>query len=269
MLKRPLGNTGIEVSTLSLGTVKFGRNTGVDYPHPYELPSDGRIADLLATAQREGINLLDTAPAYGSSEARIGEAIEGHRNDWILCTKAGEEFDGTTSHYDFSEDAILKSVEGSLARLRTDIVDILLLHSDGRAVHEIESAGAFRALIRLKREGMVRAIGFSGKSAADAKGAMSRSDVLMCTINGTYRDEVGIARKAADRSLGVLVKKPLARGFEGDAETVAQATCLDGVTSVVVGTLSLDHLAANAAAIRRACASRSPSARQREVTDRR
>ena len=261
MLKRPLGNTGIEVSPLGLGTVKFGRNTGVDYPLPYELPSDNRIADLLAAAQREGVNLLDTAPAYGSSEARIGEAIEGHRDDWVLCTKAGEEFDGVSSLHDFSEDTILASAERSLARLRTDKLDILLLHSDGRPVYEIESAGAFRALIRLKREGIVRAVGFSGKSAADAEAAMPRSDVLMCTINGTYRDEVGIAREAADRSVGVLVKKPLARGFAGDAETIAQAACLDGVTSVLVGTIDPDHLAANAAAIRRAGASRSPSSR--------
>lgn len=254
MLRRRLGNTGIGVSALGLGTVKFGRNTGVDYPRAYQLPSDGRIADLLAAARREGINLLDTAPAYGSSEARIGEAIEGHRDDWILCTKAGEEFDGSASHYDFSQDAILKSVDRSLARLRTHSVDILLLHSDGRSVEEIESTGAFRALSRLKREGMVRAVGFSGKSRLDAEAAMSRSDVLMCAINATCRDEAEVARKAAKQGLGVLVKKPLARGFEGGAGTVAETACLDGITSVVVGTLSLDHLAANAAAVRRACA---------------
>ena len=258
MLRRPLGNTRIEVSALGLGTVKFGRNTQVDYPHPYELPSDGHIANLLGAAQREGINLLDTAPAYGSSEARIGEVIEGYRDDWVICTKAGEQFDGVRSYYDFSEDAILRSVDRSLARLRTHRMDILLLHSDGRMVNEIASAGAFRALIRLKREGMVRAVGFSGKSAADAEAAMPRSDVLMCTINATCRDEAVVAREAANQGLGVLVKKPLARGFAGDAETVAKTACLDGVTSVVVGTLSLDHLAANAAAIR-TCASGPPS----------
>ena len=251
MLKRPLGTTGIEVSALGLGTVKFGRNTGVDYPHPYELPSDGRIADLLAVAQRQGVNLLDTAPAYGTSEARIGEAIEGHRDDWVICTKAGEEFDGVTSLYDFSEDTILASAERSLARLRTDELDILLLHSDGRPVYEIESAGAFRALIRLKREGMVRAVGFSGKSAADAEAAMPGSDVLMCTINANYRDEVAMVGEAADQAVGVLVKKPLAGGFAGDPMTVADTTCLDGVTSVVVGTVDPDHLTANAEAVLR------------------
>lgn len=250
MLKRPLGNTGIEVSALGLGTVKFGRNTGVDYPRAYELPSDGRIADLLGAAQREGVNLLDTAPAYGSSEARIGEAIEGHRDAWILCTKAGEEFDGVKSHYDFTEGGVLKSVDRSLARLRTDRLDILLLHSDGRSIDEIDRAGAFRALARLKREEIVRAVGFSGKSPQDATAAMPRSDVLMCSIHNTYRDEVGIASKAADLGVGILVKKPLARGFQGSSKTIAQTANLVGVTSVVVGTLSPDHLAANAAAVR-------------------
>ncbi|MDE0193821.1 MAG: aldo/keto reductase [Gammaproteobacteria bacterium] len=253
MLRRPLGNTGVEVSPLGLGTVKFGRNTGVDYPTPYELPSDGRIADLLAAAQREGVNLLDTAPAYGTSEARIGEAIEGHRDDWIVCTKAGEEFDGARSRYDFSEDAILKCFDRSLARLRTDNVDILLLHSDGRSVDAIERAGAFRALARLKREGIVRAVGFSGKSSVDAGAAMPRSEVLMCTINAAYRDEVSTVRNAVRHGVGVLVKKPLARGLEGDAETITETACLDGVTSVVVGTIDPHHLAANAAAIGRAC----------------
>lgn len=251
MLRRPLGKSGLEVSPLGLGTVKFGRNTGVGYPRRYELPSDESIANLLATAQREGVNLLDTAPAYGSSEARLGEAIEGHRDDWILCTKAGEVFDGAESHYDFREDAVLRSVEESLARLRTDKVDILLVHSDGRDVDEIERAGAFRALARLKREAVVRAVGFSGKSSRDALAAMSGSDVLMCTIHNTYRDEVPIARKAADLGVGVLVKKPLARGFDGGSETIAKTANLVGVTSVVVGTLSPVHLAANAAAIRK------------------
>ena len=263
MLKRSLGNTGLDVSPLGLGTVKFGRNTGVRYPRDYDLPSDSQIADLLATAQRRGVNLLDTAPAYGTSEARLGEAIEGQRDAWVVCTKAGEAYDGTASHHDFSEDHILRSVDRSLSRLRTDILDIVLLHSDGRAVDEIEHAGAFRALTRLRREGVIRVIGFSGKSSADAEAAMPGSDVLMCTINRTYRDEVGVARKAAQRRVGVLVKKPLARGFEGGAETIAEIAKLVGVTSVVVGTLSPDHLAENAMAVEQGCDGRGHRGRAR------
>ena len=70
--RRMLGNTGIEVSIISLGTVKFGRNQGVKYPKLFNLPTDAEIAALLHDAKQLGINLLDTAPAYGKSEERLG-----------------------------------------------------------------------------------------------------------------------------------------------------------------------------------------------------
>ena len=124
-------------------------------------------------------------PPTAAARSRLGEAIEDCRDDWVVCTKAGEEFDGTRSHYDFSEDHILRSVEQSLARLRTDRIEVVLVHSDGRDVAEIEGSGAFRALARLRRERVVEAIGFSGKSATDGRSAITRSNVLMCTINAT------------------------------------------------------------------------------------
>ena len=256
MLKRALGDTGLEVSALGLGTVKFGRNAGVDYAGPFNLPSDGRIAELLVLAKTSGINLLDTAPAYGTSEARLGEAIQGEREDWLICTKAGEEFDGVRSRHDFSQDHILRSVARSLRRLRTDILDIVLVHSDGRAVAEIEAAGAFRALARLHREGVVRAVGFSGKTRDDGREALRASllphhpHLLMCTINASYRDEVQLAREAAREGAGVLVKKPLAQGLDVDPRNVAAIARLPGVSSVVVGTTSTDHLSAHVGAVR-------------------
>jgi len=87
----PLGQTGLEVSRLGLGTVKFGRNQEVRYPNSFVLPSDQEIIDLLELAHSLGINLLDTAPAYGSSEQRIGRLLN-NRADWVICTKVGEEF---------------------------------------------------------------------------------------------------------------------------------------------------------------------------------
>ncbi|HYM32845.1 MAG TPA: aldo/keto reductase, partial [Candidatus Cybelea sp.] len=128
---RPLGRTGLLVSPIGLGTVKFGRNTAVKYPTAFELPGDAAIAALLARASDLGINLLDTAPAYGTAEARLGAALSGQRDRWIIADKAGEEFDGKESRFDFSPSAIVASVERSLKRLRTDRIDVLLLHSDG------------------------------------------------------------------------------------------------------------------------------------------
>ena len=255
MLKRPLGRTGIAVSVLGLGTVKFGRNRAVAYPRSAPLPSDAQIADLLATAARLGINLLDTAPAYGASEARLGEALGGARGDWVLCSKAGEEFDGAASRYDFRESAVLASVERSLARLRTDFLDIVLLHADGRPTAEIAALGAFRALRRLQREGVVRAIGYSGKGASDNAAALPLSDALMCSVNARCREAVPLLAEAAANGVGVLVKKPLASGFEA-AETLTPIAALPGVSSIVIGTLSAEHLAADAAAVADAGAGR-------------
>jgi len=87
---RALGKTGIDVSAIGLGTVKLGRNQQVKYPSAFEIPRDEHVVDLLALARSFGINLIDTAPAYGTSEARIGALLPGPREDWVLCTKVGE-----------------------------------------------------------------------------------------------------------------------------------------------------------------------------------
>ena len=72
--RRPLGATGIEVSLIGLGTVKIGRNTALDMA-PFDLPSMGQARRLIDRARDLGVNLLDTAAAYGESEARIGELL--------------------------------------------------------------------------------------------------------------------------------------------------------------------------------------------------
>ena len=245
MLTRPLGRTGLQVPLLGLGTVKFGRTSKVSYARPYSLPSDAQLADLLALAKSLGVVLLDTAPAYGNSEQRIGEAIAGARADWLLCTKTGEEFDGARSRYDFSEAHTLRSVERSLRHLRTDFLDIVLIHADGRQVADIEAAGAFRALRRLQREGVVRAVGFSAKSLDDGRAALPASDVLMCDA----RTQEPLIAEAADNGAGMLVKKPLAGGFHPAPDALVQTAALAGVSCMVVGTIEPEHLAANAAAL--------------------
>jgi aryl-alcohol dehydrogenase-like predicted oxidoreductase len=71
-----LGHPKIQASALGLGTVKFGRNEKTKYPQRFDLPSDESIHELLKTASEIGINLLDTAAAYGRSEERIGEIMD-------------------------------------------------------------------------------------------------------------------------------------------------------------------------------------------------
>jgi aryl-alcohol dehydrogenase-like predicted oxidoreductase len=129
---RPLGRTGMQVSLLGLGTIKLGRAEQVKYPQPFSIPDGAAARRLLACARELGINLIDTAPAYGDSEARLGELLAEKRQEWIVCTKVGEQFAAGRSTFDFSAPGARHSVERSLQQLRTDYLDVVLIHSDGR-----------------------------------------------------------------------------------------------------------------------------------------
>src|SRR5262245_31612451 len=101
---RPFGTTGLSVSPLGLGTVKLGRDRGLKLAAPARIPNDREAADLITLAEELGINLVDTAPAYGTSEERLGKLLKGRRERWVIATKAGEIFDPATatSRYDFT-----------------------------------------------------------------------------------------------------------------------------------------------------------------------
>ena len=112
---------------------------------------------MLDQARSLGINLLDTAPAYGSSEQRLGRLLTD-RQDWVICTKVGEEFLNGKSFYDFTEAHVRYSIERSLQNLNTDYLDIVLVHSDGNDMHIIESTACLPTLMKLKEKGLIRAV---------------------------------------------------------------------------------------------------------------
>lgn len=250
--KRALGNTGIDVSALGLGTVKFGRNQGVKYPQGFELPSDAQASALLSHAQTLGINLIDTAPAYGSSEERLGQLLAGQRDQWVLCSKVGEEFDNGASHFDFSPQHTRFSIERSLQRLRTDRIDIVLVHSSGDDCHILQESGVLETLRDLKREGKIRAIGASTKTIAGGLFAAQHSDAVMVTWNPQHTEEKPVLDACLQHRCGVLVKKAFASGHLHGEHAVQQSLNFvfshPAVTSAIVGTLNPEHLRDNAAA---------------------
>lgn len=261
MLTRPLHGTGLSVSALGLGTVKFGRNQGVKYPTAFDLPSDGAILSLLDLAREEGINLLDTAPAYGISEERLGKLLGARRDEWAIVSKAGENFEDGVSSFDFSPAAITASVERTLLRLRTDRVECLLLHSDGNDLDVLDRSGAVEALLALKQAGKILATGISTKTVEGGLRAIALGlDAVMVTYNPWHREEEPVLDAVATKGTTVFLKKALGSGwFGGEAppeDPVASAFRFvfahPATTAAIVGTINPAHLRENCAAFREA-----------------
>lgn len=258
MRLRPLHGTDRQVSALGLGTVKFGRNRQVKYPDSFDLPTDAEILALLDLARDEGISLLDTAPAYGSSEERLGGLLGARRDEWTLVSKAGEEFADGCSRYDFSRGAVVASVERSLLRLRTDRIDCLLLHSDGKDLEILDRSGAVEDLLDLKAQGKILAAGISTKTVAGGLRAVELGlDAVMVTFNPWHREEEPVLDAALAAGTTVFVKKALGSGWfgggappENPVETALRFVFSHpGVAAAVVGTIHPTHLRQNCRAL--------------------
>ena len=265
-----LGKTDISVSRIGLGTVKFGRNQSVKYPETFELPDDKTVRTLLNCARDVGINLLDTAPAYGISEERIGKLLTGARKDWVISTKAGEDFGisfksgENESRFDFNPDALRLSVERSLRRLRTDYLDIVLIHSDGNDDQIIHEYQVLHTLAELKREGWIRAYGMSTKTLEGGLICAREADVVMTTYDPEQKEDQQLLDVCRANNTGVLLKKIFNSGHlitNPTAPTISNNTAQThnsaiaekmkvifaqkAVNSAIIGTLKPQHLRSN------------------------
>lgn len=247
MTPRRIGAHGPLVSPIGFGAFKIGRNQATKYAVDYDLPSEESAIALVQAVIDRGITLIDTAPAYGLSEARVGRAIADRRERVVLSSKAGERFIDGVSHYDFSEAAIASSIERSLATLGVETIDLLFLHSNGEdeaiLANQGADGGATRALRRAKDAGRIRAIGFSGKTLAGHLRAIDEGfDALMIEYHPLDTSQRPALERAAERGVGVLIKKGLASGRVPANEAIPFALAAPAVASVVVGSLSLAHL---------------------------
>ena len=255
MDKRKLGLTDIMVSPLGLGTVKFGRNEDVKYPRGFQIPEEKDLASLLSQAQALGVNLLDTAPAYGLSEERLGRLLAGRRQDWVIIGKAGEDFEDGCSLFNFSAAHFEKSLERSLKRLQTDYLDVFLIHSDGQDEKILKQDALIETLQGMKARGLVRAVGASTKTAAGGLMALEILDVVMATYTPSHTGEKPVLDQAARTGQGVLLKKALNSGHLGDMTAQAAmdfAFAHPATTAVITGTINPAHLRENAEAVTRA-----------------
>ncbi len=243
--KRRLGQSAIELTPIGFGAFKIGRNVGVKYPCGYDLPSDSE-ADLLLNCVLDcGINYIDTAPAYGISEQRIGRFLSSRNDQFFVSTKVGETFEDGRSTYDFSESAVRSSLERSRQRLQRDVLDIVFVHSDGRDEQIQRETDVVKVLQELRDAGTIRAIGFSAKTVEGAHSAMLWADALMLEYNIDELSQEQVMQQAHDNGIGVVVKKGLASGHLPADEAVRFVLADAAVTSLVVGGLNIEHLRAN------------------------
>jgi aryl-alcohol dehydrogenase-like predicted oxidoreductase len=214
---RQLGRAGLRVSTLALGTATFG-NTDPNGWACHDLTAARRQIDLCLDA---GVNLIDTSNAYaaGRSEEILGEALTGRRDSVLISTKVRFPVGDGVNDAGLSRHHILRQIDASLRRLRTDHVDIYHVHEwDGRVPLE----ETLQALDSLVQAGKVRYPGVSNYAGWQLMKALAVSDrhgYQRFVSNQIYyslesRDaEYELLPLSVDQGLGVMVWSPLAGGL--------------------------------------------------------
>lgn len=213
MKYRTLGRTGLRVSEIGFGAWGIGGRTAGTTS--YGDTDDRTSLAALGRALDRGITFFDTSSAYGDghSEELIGQAFEDRRASVVIATKAG--YDSWDRAPDFSPSAIVASAERSLARLRTDYIDLLQLHN--APIETVRTEGLLEALAGLEATGKIRAWGFSAKSPAEAIAAVSELDAPVVQANFNMMDvravESGLIEAAERCGAGLIGRTPLCFGF--------------------------------------------------------
>lgn len=264
MEQRRLGGTGLRVSVLGLGAGPLG-DARLD---------DGEVGALLGAALDAGVTLVDTAPSYGLSEERLGRHLAHRRREYVLSTKCGYGVPGVE---DWTGPCIAQGIDLALGRLRTDVLDVVHLHSC--PVDVLERPGVVDALEAAVRAGKVRAAAYSGDGAAlEHAVASGRFASVQLSLSVLDRANAQAALPAAGaRGLGVIAKRPLGNavwrhdarpqredeavywerwralglelGEDPAAVALRFAAFTPGVSACIVGTTRADRLPAHVRAL--------------------
>lgn len=212
MEKRKFGKTDMEVSVLGFGGAEIGYNQD---------QTQEDVNQLLNSALDAGLNVIDTAAAYKTSEKMIGEAVGKRRKDYFLLTKCGA-LDAFTRH-DWTKKGILETIETSLRNLKTDYLDVAQLHSCSSEI--LNRGEAIEALQRAQEKGYTRYIGYSGDNE-DAKTAIELDvfDSLQTSVSIADQTPIdGIIKLAAEKNMGIIAKRPIANAVWRNAEKPADS----------------------------------------------
>ncbi|MEX2442295.1 MAG: aldo/keto reductase [Alkalispirochaeta sp.] len=215
MKYRRLGNSGVIVSEVALGTMQFGRKMNMGNLNQRQTNS------LVGFALDQGINFIDTADVYsqGESEEFVGNAIKSNREELVVATKCRLPMSDNFNRSGATRLNIMRGVESSLNRLKTDYLDLYQLHGWDENTPLEES---LRAMDDLVRQGKVRYIGFSNYLSWQGATALSLQERLGLNRFVTaqmYYSLVGRGLESDFQSMaeyhnvGILVWSPLAGGF--------------------------------------------------------
>ncbi len=211
MIKRKLGNTGLEVTQLGYGTMGLrGPNTwGV------RVVEDAAAERFLNRVIDAGINFLDTAPDYGQAEQRIGRALHTRRKEFYLATKCGCDYVQHADHIEikhhWNKDVIQRNLETSLKRLETDYVDLMQFHG-GDAV-TLQENGLIDQLLEFKKQGLVRHIGVSSK-LPDLPGLIELGvfETFQIPYSCLAPEHYDLITAASQSDAGVIIRGGIAQG---------------------------------------------------------
>jgi predicted aldo/keto reductase-like oxidoreductase len=226
---RELGNTGLKVSIVGFGGIPIQR-----------VSNDEGVA-LLEEAKKLGINFIDTARGYTTSEAKIGNYLSEDRESWIVATKSMAR-DAKT----FSED-----IQISLKNLKVDYIDLYQFHNISTNEdydHIFSENGAYQAALDAQEKGLINHIGITTHKSFIAERAVESGKFasIQVPFNAVEDQFLPAIKKASEKNIGVIVMKPLAGGALNNATSALKYILEHSVTVVIPGMQKSEEVRENA-----------------------
>jgi aryl-alcohol dehydrogenase-like predicted oxidoreductase len=200
MQKRTLGKTHLDVSVLGYGCA----------PSAFLKAGPEPLAQLINALLDAGINLIDTATMYPGSEQFIGNHLSHRRKDYVLVSKVGGTKGAEIVGEPWTDQLITTSIDRALKLMKTDYVDVMLLHSCD--LKTLEADEALESLVKAREAGKIRFAGYSGDNEA-ATFAAKLPDVAVVETSINYVDQVnitGLLPVAKANNVGIIAKRPVA-----------------------------------------------------------
>jgi len=213
MRYRSLGDTGLKVSEISLGTAEIGLDYGFKGTADYGKPDAKASIRLLHSALDHGINLIDTARAYGNSEEVIGQAFEGMTSPPYIASKVFLSKDAAQKTFSALHEEIFTSIEASLRALRLETLDLILIHNT--ALEHLRRTEILACLGEAQQQGKVRFLGASCYGEEAPLAVLKESSFRALQVPFNVLDQTmnhQVFPGAAAQQVGIFVRSAYLRG---------------------------------------------------------